>query len=119
MKIAIVGCRDWNKEDEIKIRDKIKRCIDLLPKDTIVVSGGARGVDSWAANYAKEIGLPAPQIFLPDYEKYGKAAPFVRNKTIIENADLIIAFWDGKSKGTLHAINIAKELNKRIRIIYP
>jgi hypothetical protein len=55
-------------------------------------------------------------VFKPDWNKYGKSAGFVRNKLIIENADIVFAFWDGESKGTLISINIAKELNKKLYI---
>ena len=52
------------------------------------------------------------------WNKYGKAAGFKRNKNIIDNCTEIIAFWDGKSKGTLNSINYAKSINKKVTICY-
>jgi hypothetical protein len=54
---------------------------------------------------------------LPDWAKHGRAAGPIRNKLIISDADYVIAFWDGKSTGTLSSINIAKGLNKPLTII--
>lgn len=54
--------------------------------------------------------------FLPEYEKYGRRAPLVRNDLIIDYADAVIAFWDGKSKGTKYVIDRCKKVNKDIKI---
>lgn len=105
MKVAIVGSRSLN--------------IDIssyIPVDcTSIISGGAVGIDSIAANYAKKNGKELIE-YLPNYKLFGRAAPIKRNTLIIENADLVIAFWDGKSKGTLNSINQAKKLGKKIII---
>lgn len=55
-------------------------------------------------------------ILLPDYAKNGKAAPLIRNKLIVKNAEIIIAFWDGKSRGTKFTIDYAKRIGKEIKI---
>ena len=81
-----------------------------------IVSGGAIGVDSCAAEYAKKNGLKLT-VFLPQYERCGRAAPIVRNKKIVDYADKIIAFWDGKSKGTLSVIKYAEKTGKLCEII--
>ena len=82
----------------------------------LIVSGGAIGVDTLAEKYAKEKNIPT-FIIKPEWDKYGKSAGFVRNRKIIESADLVIAFWDGKSKGTQNSLDIAKELHKKFVII--
>lgn len=87
MKIAVVGSRDV-------IVDDIGR---YLSDGEEIVSGGAIGVDSCAAEYAKEKGLKLT-VFLPQYERYGRAAPIVKNKKIVDYADKVIAFWNGNSK---------------------
>ncbi len=87
MKIAVVGSRDV-------IVDDIGR---YLSDGGEIVSGGAIGVDSCAAEYAKEKGLKLT-VFLLQYERYGRAAPIVRNKKIVDYADKVIAFWNGNSK---------------------
>ena len=106
MKIAVIGSRS------VKISDIGKYISDADE----IVSGGAVGVDSCAEEYAKSNGLKLT-VFLPQYEKYGRAAPIVRNKKIVDYADKIIAFWDGKSKGTLSVIKYAEKAGKECEII--
>ena len=109
MKISIIGSRsffDYTMLEKILNKEKID----------ILVSGGARGADSLGEQYAKNNNIPT-LIFKPDWKKFGRAAGFIRNKDIIDNSDKVIAFWDGKSKGTLNSINLAKKQNKKV-IIY-
>lgn len=106
MKIAVVGSRDITVPD---IGRYISDCEEI-------VSGGAKGVDSCAASYAKENGRKLT-VFLPQYERYGRAAPIVRNKEIVDYADKIVAFWDGKSKGTLSVIKYAEKMGKPCKVI--
>ena len=109
MKVAIIGSRCL----------KIKDLENYLPKNiTEIVSGGAHGIDSCAMEYAKRNGLRIT-IFFPDYAQFGKSAPLKRNEEIAKYADMGIAFWDQKSKGTLHTINQFKKLNKTIKIMIP
>ncbi|MGN0494185.1 MAG: hypothetical protein ACI4F7_11100 [Acutalibacteraceae bacterium] len=104
MKIAIVGSRNLYVNDFEK----------YLPEETTeIVSGGAKGIDSSAANYAVLHNIKLTEI-LPEYNKYGKAAPLKRNLEIIKYADLVIAFWDGKSKGTKYVIDNCKKLNIKL-----
>ena len=74
------------------------------------------GVDTCAADYAKENGIMLT-VFLPEYERYGRAAPIVRNKAIVDYADQILAFWDGRSKGTQSVIRYAEKTGKPCKII--
>lgn len=107
MKTAIIGSRT------------IKRIAldQYLSADTEeIVSGGAVGVDSCAAEYAKQKSLKLTE-FLPQYELYGRAAPIVRNKQIVEYADQILVFWDGSSKGTQSVIQYAKKIEKPMKVI--
>ena len=109
MKIAIVGSRGLQVND----------LENYIPEDaTEIVSGGARGIDTCARHYAHKKGLRLTE-FLPDYAKYGRRAPLVRNLEIIDYADRVIAFWDGKSSGTGHVIINCKRRNKKIRILMP
>ena len=106
MKVAVVGSRSIFATD-----------ISMYISDgDEIVSGGAVGVDSCAAEYAKKNGLKLT-VFLPQYERYGRAAPLARNKKIVDYADKIIAFWDGKSKGTLSVIKYAEKTGKLCEII--
>ena len=81
-----------------------------------IVSGGAKGTDTLAAQFAAEMDIPL-LVFKPDYQKYGRRATLLRNTQIIENADVIFAFWDGQSKGTKDSITKAKKLQKELHII--
>jgi hypothetical protein len=81
-----------------------------------LVSGGAKGADTLGERYAKEHNIET-KIFLPDWEKYGKKAGFLRNTDIINEAELIIAFWDGQSKGTKDSIDKAFKSEKKLLII--
>ena len=105
MKVAIVGSRDYSDLEEVR------RYVDGLPSDTIFISGGARGVDKAAEQAAKRVGMKT-KIYPAEWDKYGKSAGFRRNTVMILAADRIVAFWDGKSKGTKHAIDIAIKYRK-------
>ena len=85
MRVAVIGSRGLQVND----------LGDYLPAGvTEIVSGGARGIDTCAKNYALFHGLKLTE-FLPEYSRYGRGAPLRRNITIIEYADLVLAFWDG------------------------
>ena len=92
-----------------------------LPKDFIIVSGGAPGVDSFAEHYAKLLGLEC-EIYTAQWKdengKFDKAAGMKRNKVIVDNCDAVVAFWDGKSNGTLGTIKLAILAEKVVKI-YP
>lgn len=83
---------------------------------TKIVSGGARGADTLAAKFAAINKIPLQEIF-PCYDKYGSVAPFIRNKEIVAASDIVFAFWDGKSRGTKHALDYAKKLKIKSIII--
>lgn len=110
--IAIVGSRNFYDYDILV--EFIKENIDInIIK--LVISGGAVGADSLAERFAYNFNIEK-KIFKPDWQKYGKRAGFLRNKTIIENADIVFAFWDGESRGTLSSINLAKEQDKKLYV---
>ena len=105
MKVAVIGSRGLSVPDLEK----------YLPDDTTeIVSGGARGVDTSAKKYALAHGLKLTE-FLPEYNKFGRGAPLKRNITIIEYADLVLAFWDGKSHGTKFVIDNCKERGEPVK----
>ena len=107
-KVAVVGSRTYRDYN------RVKEELDKL-NIQLIISGGAPGADFLAQEYARHNGLPI-LIFYPDW-RIGKSAGFVRNEKIVSNADIVIAFWDGKSKGTLDSINHAKRLNKQLIIV--
>ncbi len=106
MRVAVIGSRGLYVED----------LGSYLPEGTTeIVSGGARGVDASAREYALRHGLKLTE-FLPEYSRYGRGAPLRRNIAIIESADLVLAFWDGRSKGTKHVIDNCKKRNIPVQI---
>jgi len=106
MKYAVVGSRRFN--------DYAKLCQCLAGKEiSCIVSGGAKGVDSLAAQYAHEKGINLIE-YLPEYDKYGRSARIIRNKQIVDNSDIVVALWDGESRGTKNTIDYAQKTGKQV-----
>lgn len=115
MKIAIVGGRDFN--DYNFLRKEVGKFIHENEISlSSIISGGAKGADTLAEKLATEINVELI-IFKPNYEKFGRGATIVRNTEIIKNCDVVVAFWDRKSKGTHDSIKKAQKLDKRFSII--
>lgn len=122
MKIAVVGSRNWN--DIPFLRKKLYEYFRYSKgPEFVFISGGARGVDKDSEMIINEINDCSARfvkiekkIFKPDWDKYGKSAGFIRNKLIINEADNVLAFWDGKSKGTKHSIDLAIKAGKPVDI---
>ncbi len=107
MKIAIIGSHGITVSD----------LGQYLPDDvTEIISGGAKGVDSCAKEYALAHEIPLTE-FLPDYRRFGRSAPLKRNQQIADAADLVLAFWDGTSRGTAHVIDYCRKTGKACHII--
>ena len=106
MKLAIIGSRGlW-----------VENLGDYLPPGvTEIVSGGAKGIDTCAREYARGHGLKLTE-FLPDYSRYGRGAPLKRNLEIIAYADQVLAFWDGNSSGTKYVIDQCNKHKKKVTV---
>jgi len=128
VKVAIIGSRDFNDLEYM-----IETLKPYENKITKVISGGAKGADTIAEQWAKHRtipfqeytakwndveGKPKYQIGENSYGKYWKWAGHSRNTTMAEECDCCVAFWDGKSTGTAHMIKECKRLNKPLKIIY-
>jgi len=111
MKAAIIGSRSFNNYDLV-----LETLLEYENTITLIVSGGAKGADTLGERWAKEKNKEV-LIFYPEWDKYGKSAGFRRNKDIIENSDIVFAFWDGVSKGTKSSIDLTNKLNKELKII--
>lgn len=106
MKVAVIGSRGLSVSDLGR----------YLPENTTeIVSGGAKGVDTSARVYALAHGIKLTE-FLPEYTKYGRSAPLKRNITIIEYSDIVLAFWEGKSRGTKFVIDNCRKLGVEVRV---
>ena len=81
----------------------------------VLLTGGAKGVDSLAITYAEKNSIKHIEV-LPNYTKYHRAAPVIRDEEMVKMCERVIAIWDGKSKGTLHTINFARKYNKPVEI---
>lgn len=108
MRVAIIGSRDC---------PSIDIAAHLPERPSMIVSGGARGADTYAREYAERNDIPLLE-FLPDYGKHGRRAPLLRNIQIVENCDCLIAFWDGASRGTKFTLDYAAKRGIPTHIVY-
>ena len=107
MKLLIAGSRSITSFD----------LSPYVPADVeLIITGGAKGVDTLAEAYAKERGIPTVTV-KPCYERYGRAAPILRDEEMVDLADAVLVIWDGKSKGTQHTVAYAQKVNKRLIIV--
>ena len=114
MKVAIVGSRDFDDYSQLHyVIDRIR----LMYSVDGFVSGGAKGADSFAKTYADSCKIPI-EVIKPDWDKYPRAAGFIRNKKIVEAANIIVAFWDGQSRGTKNSIDTAFKLKKTCFVFF-
>jgi len=109
MLIAVVGSRAFPN------REAVEHFVGRLAKDATVVSGGAKGVDSWAVEAAHAAGLEVI-VMEADWERHGRSAGPIRNHEIVRLSDMIVAFWDGKSRGTLNTVALAVGANVPVQV---
>jgi predicted Rossmann fold nucleotide-binding protein DprA/Smf involved in DNA uptake len=113
VKVAVIGSRTIHDYSLVKgVLDRLREQIGLFT----VVTGGAPGVDSLAEIWALWNLPPAPLVFKADWSK-GRGAGMARNRRVIEQADLVLAFWDGVSPGTKNALDQAREMEKTV-VVY-
>ena len=112
MKVIIAGGRDFSNYEFLKMK-----CDVVLHGKPIVeiVSGTANGADKLGERYSIEKGHQLTK-FPAQWDKFGKSAGYKRNQQMADYADCLIAFWDGKSRGTKHMIDIAKSQGLTISV---
>ena len=115
-RVIIAGSRTFSNYQ--LLRDS---CNSLLSEKqrthtVVIISGTAQGADRLGEHYARERGFQLRR-FPADWDRNGKAAGIIRNAQMADNADALIAFWDGKSRGTKNMIETAKKKGLAIRII--
>lgn len=133
MRLIIAGGRDFGNnyiEEGVPDKELNQKQYDLLCDETTkyiseltsandsveIVSGLAKGADTLGCKYAEEAGYPI-RGFAAEWGKFGRSAGPIRNKLMAKNADALIAFWDGKSRGTMHMIDYAKEMGLKVRVV--
>lgn len=113
MKVIIAGSRTFNDFKLLKSTcDSLLTLIDVHE----IVSGCANGADKLGEQYAYENNIIIKK-FPANWDVYGKSAGYIRNEEMAKYSDFLIAFWDGKSKGTMHMINLAKQYNLKVEVI--
>lgn len=113
MKVIIAGGRDFNGYE------LLKKYVDYYLSSQIeieIVSGTANGADKLGEYYANENKYLLTQ-FPADWNKNGKSAGYIRNSEMAKYSDALIAFWNGNSKGTKHMIDIANNLNLKVKVV--
>jgi len=119
MRVIIAGSRDFN--DFIFLE---KKCDEILfnesTEDLKFVCGMARGADLLGKKYADKHGYNVKS-FYPDWDRYGKSAGYRRNEQMAsyakEDNGILIAFWDGVSKGTKHMIDLGNKYGLRVYVV--
>lgn len=112
MRIIIAGSRNVTEHE---VRNALDKC-SWIGFASAIVSGGARGADKYGENWAEEQLINIHR-YPADWEKYGKRAGPLRNQLMSENAEGLIAIWDGKSRGTCNMIELAKTRGLRVLIL--
>lgn len=112
-RVIVCGSRTW--DDEFWLASRLAQ----LPAGSVIVQGGARGADRIAQKAARRLGFKVER-FPADWETHGKAAGPIRNQQMLDaGADLVLAFWDGDSRGTQDMVTRAKLALVPVEIIYP
>lgn len=116
-KIIVAGGRDFNnynlleKKLDFYLSNKNNEGYDIT-----IISGRANGADSLGEKYAINKGYNV-EYYPADWDKHGKSAGYKRNVQMANVADACVVFWDGKSKGSEHMINIAKSKDLPLKIV--
>lgn len=115
-RVAVIGSRTF--EDKARLYEVLNKNRAQIK---LIVSGGASGPDTFSTDWAKDYGVPYlvfPALWHdPETGAFDKGAGFRRNRYIVEHSDIIIAFWDGVSRGTKNSLDTAEQLGKPVKII--
>jgi hypothetical protein len=101
MKVVICGSRDLQNYQLVE--EAVTRSGFEI---STVLSGSSRGVDRLGIAFARNHHHPV-QVFMPEWERFGKRAGMVRNREMAQTAEAVIAIWDGQSRGTRNIIELA------------
>lgn len=115
-RVIIAGTRYFNDYELLRTSCNNLLSVKQRTHTVVIISGTARGADQMGERYARERGYEIRQ-FPADWEQYGKSAGHIRNAKMADNADALIAFWDGESKGTKNMIDNARRKGLAVRVI--
>lgn len=103
MRLLVCGSRDWTDERAIWQE------LFVLPRDTVVIHGGAKGADSIADTIARKLGMKV-EVYLPEWRRWGNSAGIMRNLRMLYEAkpDRVYAFATGPTPGTSHMVSVAR-----------
>lgn len=124
LRVIIAGSRDFDNLS--KLTTDVTDILSKIPVDGIsktrIISGTARGADQMGEQYARSTGCEISR-FPADWDRLGKRAGYVRNAEMAQfavadgNTGILIAFWDGKSRGTKHMIGLAEKYGLETHIV--
>lgn len=115
MRIIVCGSRTFM--DYTLLQETLDRLTRKLDKAKLVIlSGHTRGADTLAEHwcFVRHVSL---EVYHPDHNTHGKAAPHVRNREMVEAADALVAFWDGESPGTASIVALARKKKLKVRVV--
>lgn len=116
LKVIVAGGREFNDYD-LASKAIMELANETFPdREVSIVSGMARGADALGVAFARNHSVQLYE-FPAHWDKYGKRAGFMRNEEMGKFADVLLAFWDGKSPGSKHMIEYMKKLNKPVYVI--
>lgn len=113
-RVIVAGSRSFTDYD--LLCRTLDRLLAARMPDVTIISGGARGADSLAEQYAVARGLTVV-VYPADWKTHGRAAGPIRNEIMAQNADALAAFWDGESKGTADMVSRARQHGLPVRVI--
>lgn len=114
--IIIAGTRTFNEYPLLDVAVKNFIVENKIKRPVSIVCGMAQGADLLGKKFAENYNIPV--IEMPaDWETFGKSAGYIRNKEMAKISRYCICFWDKKSKGTKHMIDLAKEYNLILKVV--
>ncbi len=117
-KLIVAGGRDFTDSDAMnRYIGSIVMHATIAGRQVSIVSGMAHGADALGAAFARDQDIALYE-FPADWNQYGKGAGFIRNREMAQFADGLLAFWDGKSRGTKHMIETMQDMGKLTHIVY-
>jgi hypothetical protein len=114
MRTIVAGGRDFL--DAVVLCRTLDGWAGTITSTVTIVSGTANGADKCGEQWATSNGLRVRR-FPADWNKYGRSAGYIRNSEMADYAEALIAFWDGKSKGTKHMIDLALDKGLLVKVV--